>query len=104
VTEEVSGSQVFWSENPASPNVMQADHEKGGAEEEEQCEIGQQGHYVLGVEGAVENVGAVREWKHVREGPEKYRELLNREEEPAKENHREAEEVGKGLGLEDLAH
>jgi len=43
---------------------MQADGKEGGAKEEQTCEIGQQMHHVFAVEGAVENVGAVRERKH----------------------------------------
>jgi len=48
-------------------------------------------------------VGPVRQRKDVRQGAQKHRQKLNREEQPAEENHGEAEEVGECLSFKNLA-
>ena len=103
-----SGGQVFccWikSQNPAALDVAQAPGGEENAKGAKHKKIEGKGHGVPGVEGAVEDVGAISKRQNKGEGFDERGQVGNREKKPAKENHGEAEEVGKGLGLKDLAH
>ena len=54
------------------------------------------------VDGGLEYVCSVSEWKNVGEGPQKKRQCLNRNKQAAEENHWKTKEIGEGLRLEDF--
>ena len=52
----------------------------------------------------MEHIGPIDQGKRIGEWFEKHGQLFNGKKEPAEENHGKAEEVGKGLSFENLAH
>lgn len=54
------------------------------------------------VDGGLEYVGSVGEWKNIGEGPQKKRQCLKRNKQAAEENHWKTKEIGEGLCLEDF--
>jgi len=50
--------------DPTLLNISKADKEEPGTKNSQQCDIGQDGHPVTHVEGAMENIGAVGHRKY----------------------------------------
>ena len=84
--------------------VVQAGEKKGSTKQKEHAEIQRQRHQAVSSEVLVQNVCAVSQGKRERKRFQSGREVDDGKEEPVEENHGKAEEIEKGLGLEDFAY
>jgi len=89
---------------PISPDIPQTHPEKNSTESYQYKEIKRKRHMSSIVKRKMQNIGSVRKRHNVGKRLQEDGQLFYREKQPAKEEHGEADEIGKGLGFKYLAY
>ena len=97
-------ASALLSNNPAFPDIAQAESEQADTKNGENRKIQGKGQAVPAMHGPVQHIGAIGQGQYIGKRLEKDRQFIDGKKESTQEHHGKAEKVGEGLGFENLAH